>query len=86
MPKPKFVGVAKTYVANVLQGLCDDEVLLEADSLPQTVRVVATLSATDFKTIKYSNVYESIQNVVTRLGERYVDPDTKIPYTAEFKL
>jgi hypothetical protein len=86
MPKEEFVGVAKTYVANVLRGLCDDQALLAADSLPQTVRVVAKLSPNDFKTIKYSNLYQAIQDVVAGMGERYLDPNSKIPHTAEFKL
>ena len=86
MSKEEFVGVAKAYVASLLQGICDDAILLAADPLPQTVRVVAKLSPADFKTIKYSDLYGSIQKLVARLGERYLDPATMKPHTAEFKL
>ncbi len=84
--KDEFIRLATTYVASLLQGLCDNEVRLAADPQPQTVRIVARLSSADFQAIKFSDLYVSIQKVVARLGERHLDPATNRPHTAEFKL
>jgi hypothetical protein len=84
--KQEFVRVARTYVAALLQGICENEVRLAADPQPQTVRIVGKLSPADFQAIKFSDLYISIQKVVKRLGERYLDPVSNAPHNAEFKL
>ena len=84
--KEKFVEIAKSYVAALLQGLCENQVSLAADPQPQTVRIVAKLSSADFQAIKFSDLYISIQKVVARLGERHLNPSTNLPHMAEFKL
>ena len=66
--KQEFVRVARTYVAGLLQGICENEVRLAADPQPQTVRIVAKLSPADFQAIKFSDLYVSIQKWLTAWG------------------
>jgi hypothetical protein len=84
--REKFVGIARTYVAQLLSGICEDEVYLAVDSQPHTVRIIAKLSNTDFQAIKFTDLYVSVQKVVERLGQRHQNPITNAPHTAEFKL
>ena len=84
--KDEFIRIARAYVSAVLKGICENEVLLAVDPQPQTVRIVAKLTALDFQAIKFSDLYISVQKIVKRLGERHVDPATNEPQGAEFKL
>ena len=84
--REEFIRTARTYVSQLLSGICEDKAYLAADSQPQTVRIVAKLSNADFQAIKFSDLYISVQKVVGRLGQRHLDPITNLPHTAEFKL
>ncbi len=84
--REEFIRIARTYVSRLLSGICDDEALLAVDSQPHTVRIIAKLTNTDFQTIKFTDLYISIQKVVGRLGQRHLNPITNAPHTAEFKL
>lgn len=84
--KDEFISLARKYVAGILSGICDDTVLIATDPRPHTVRIIAKLSGTDFQAIKFSDLYISIQKIVSRYGERHVDPATHNPHHSEFKL
>ena len=84
--KDAFVLIAKLYVSQILSRICENEVHLATDIQAQTVRIVAKLSSPDFQSIKFSDLYLSIQKIVNRMGERHFDPANNEPYTAEFKL
>jgi hypothetical protein len=84
--KDAFVRIARLYVSQILSRICENEVHLATDLQPQTVRIVAKLSSSDFQAIKFSDLYLSIQKIVKRMGERHFDPGTNEPHTAEFKL
>ncbi len=86
IPKDEFIPIAGKYVNGLLSSICEEPVMLAPDPQPHTVRIVAKLARVDFEAIKYSDVYVSIQKIVGRLGEHHVDPATRKPHTAEFKL
>ena len=84
--KDAFINMSRTYVYRLLEGICDGEILLAVDPQPQTLRIVAKLTSTDFQAIKFSDLYLSAQKLVARLGARHLDPATDEPHNAEFKL
>ena len=84
--KDAFISIGRSYVHRLLEGICDGEILLAVDSQPQTVRIVAKLTPTDFQAIKFSDLFLSAQKLVSRLGVRHLDPATNKPHNAEFKL
>jgi hypothetical protein len=84
--KDEFILIARAFVAQLLHGICENDISLAVDLQPNTVRIIGRLSAADFQAIKFSDLYVSVQKVVTRLGERHLDPATNVPHFAEFKL
>lgn len=84
--KDNFINILRTFVKGILEGLCEDEILLAVDPQPQAVRMVAKLTPIDFQAIKFSDLYPSVQKLVGRLGERHLDPATREPHNAELKL
>lgn len=84
--KGEFVQVCRNYAHRLLEGICEEEILLAADPQPQTVRIVAKLKPVDFQAIKFSDLYLSAQKLVARLGMKHLDPATNQPHNAEFKL
>ena len=84
--KKAFISILKAYVQSLLEGLCDDDILLAVDPQQQTVRIVVKLAPVDFQAIKFTDIYMSAQKLVGRLGERHLDPATNEPHNAELKL
>jgi hypothetical protein len=84
--KNAFISIVKSYVNRLLEGICEDDILLAEDSQLHTVRIVARLSPTDFQAIKFSDLYPAAQKLVSRVGTRYLEPSTNEAHNAEFKL
>ena len=84
--KNAFISIVQSYVNRLLEGICEDDILLAVDSQLHTVRIVAKLSPTDFQAIKFSDLYPAAQKLVSRVGTRYLEPSTNESHNAEFKL
>jgi len=84
--REEFVTLARTYVARMLDGICEKEVLLAADWQPHTLRIIAKLSQKDFQRIRFSDLYPALRIIIGHLGTVHIDPEKNAPHNAEFKL
>ena len=73
--KNAFISIVKSYVHHLLEGICEDDILLAVDSQLHTVQA-----------IKFSDLYPAARKLVSRVGTRYLEPSTNEPHNAEFKL
>jgi hypothetical protein len=85
MSPDEFIKMGKGYISQIFKGMCEFPFQLAAHQLPQAYRFVVKLDEKDFEEIKYSDLYQSAQKIVKRLGAIRRDPQGR-PFNAELKL
>ena len=85
MKQAEFIKRAKIYINRLFKGICENPFQIAVNELPHVIRFVAKLHEKDFESIKYSDVYPSVQKLVAQMGKIRRDSKGQ-PFNTELKL
>jgi hypothetical protein len=89
MTRAQFVKELRSYLKQVLSGVCrdPDAIQFAVDTQDRGIFVMAKVGPEDFAPIKYEGVLEATKQLVTRFGSlRVNDQDGGKPFAAFFQL
>jgi hypothetical protein len=85
MTPEEFIEKGKLYVSRLFEGICEYPFTIAAHPLSQVIRFIVKLENGDYEAIKYTNLYPSVQSIVSRMGSIRTDLNGR-PFNSELKL